>query len=110
MICLKKGKLFRNKWNSNYFLCNTKSVRLGLIDQKYLSIGQKAFYGTCEKYQLEVDGKLVLDGIFIMTGLGEISEQDDSFEYYMSEKIVKNDAKGVVPLIMVYTEILREKS
>jgi unsaturated rhamnogalacturonyl hydrolase len=42
-----------------------------------------------------------------MAGLGETPEQNGSFEYYMSEAVVENEAKGVAPLIMAYAEILR---
>ncbi|KAF1301898.1 glycosyl hydrolase family 88 [Enterococcus sp. JM9B] len=84
-----------------------KSVRLGLLDERYRHYGEQAFYGICDKYLNEKDGKLILGGICIMAGLGEIPEQNGKFEYYMSEKIVENEAKGVAPLIMAYTEILR---
>ena len=33
-------------------------------------------------------------------------KRDGSFEYYMSEPIRDNDAKGVGPLLLAYTEIL----
>ncbi|WP_366031575.1 hypothetical protein [Enterococcus sp.] len=42
-----------------------------------------------------------------MAGLGETPEQNGGFEYYMSEAVVENEAKGVVSLIMAYAEILR---
>ena len=32
--------------------------------------------------------------------------REGTFEYYMREPIVKNDAKGVAPLILAYTEVL----
>lgn len=84
-----------------------KAVRLGLIPPEYRQRGERAFTGICDKYLSEKDGQLTLGGIVIMAGLGEIPEQDGSFAYYMSEAVVENEAKGVAPLIMAYTEILR---
>ena len=42
-----------------------------------------------------------------MAGLGGKDMRDGTFEYYMSEPIVENDAKGVAPLLLAYTEMLR---
>ena len=36
--------------------------------------------------------------------------RDGSFEYYMSEPIVEDDAKGVGPLLLAYTELRRLES
>ena len=42
-----------------------------------------------------------------MAGLGGKDHRDGSLEYYFSEPVVENDAKGVAPLIMAYVELLR---
>lgn len=44
-----------------------------------------------------------------MAGLGpeDNRRRDGSFEYYMSEPIVEDDAKGVGPLLLTYTEMRR---
>jgi len=84
-----------------------KSVRLGYLDNSYLLFGQKAFTGTCEKYLTEKDGRLQLDGICLVAGLGNKQKREGTFEYYMREPIVKNEAKGVAPLILAYIEVMR---
>ena len=33
--------------------------------------------------------------------------RDGTYEYYMSEPIVKDDAKGVGPFLLAYTEMRR---
>lgn len=33
--------------------------------------------------------------------------RDGSFEYYMSEPVVSDDAKGVGPFLLAYTEMRR---
>ena len=37
---------------------------------------------------------------------GLSSDRNGSFEYYLSESIVSNEAKGVAPFLMAYVEIL----
>ncbi len=86
-----------------------KSVRLGILPDEYFKYGEKAFYGICDKYLSEENGELVLGGICLVAGLGGNSYRDGSYEYYMSEPVVKNEAKGVAPLILAYTEILHRQ-
>ena len=82
-------------------------VRLGFLPKRYKAFGEKAFNGTCEKYLKEVDGRLELDGICLVAGLGGAEMRDGSYNYYISEPVVKNEAKGVAPLLLAYTELLR---
>lgn len=55
------------------------------------------------------DGKLHLGGICLVAGLGpaDNTRRDGSFEYYMSEPVVEDDAKGVGPFLLAYTELRR---
>lgn len=88
-----------------------KSVRLGYLDEAYFAFGEKAFTGICKKYLSEENGELQLDGICLVAGLGNKDMREGTFDYYMREPIVKNEAKGVAPLILAYIEILiREKA
>lgn len=85
-----------------------KSVRLGILDESYYKYGLKAFNGTCDKYLSEKDGELQLSGICLVAGLGPEKDlrRNGTFEYYMSEPVVENEAKGVAPLILAYIETL----
>ena len=86
-----------------------KSVRLGYLPDTYLPFGEKAFSGICDKYLSEENGELQLDGICLVAGLGNTENREGTFEYYMREPIVKNEAKGIAPLILAYIEILMRK-
>ena len=84
-----------------------KGARTGILeDEKYRNAGKKAFEGICNKYLKTKDGKLSLGGICLVAGLGPENKpnRDGSFEYYMSESIVEDDAKGVGPFILAYNE------
>lgn len=86
-----------------------KGVRLGFLDESYREYALKAFNGICENRLKEKDGKLSLGGICLVAGLGPADNprRDGSFEYYMSEPVVEDDAKGVGPLLLAYTEMRR---
>ena len=84
-----------------------KGVRLKALPERYRQIGLDIFNGICAKYLTVKDGDLNLGGICLVAGLGPDNNRrrDGSYEYYMSEPIVENDAKGVGPFIMAYTEV-----
>lgn len=86
-----------------------RGVRLGFLPESYREYGVKAFDGIRNKYMKTEDGRLHLGGICLVAGLGPASNlrRDGSFEYYMSEPIVDDDAKGVGPFLLAYTEIRR---
>lgn len=83
-----------------------KGVRTGILDRSYIVPGKKAFEGICSKYLVTENNRMSLGGICLVAGLGPESKpnRDGTFEYYMSEPIVKDDAKGVGPFILAYNE------
>ncbi len=86
-----------------------KGVRLGFLPENYRVYGLKAFRGICNAYLKEKNGQLSLGGICLVAGLGPADNprRDGSFAYYMSEPVVEDDAKGVGPLLLAYTEMRR---
>ncbi|MCR5742545.1 MAG: glycoside hydrolase family 88 protein [Lachnospiraceae bacterium] len=85
-----------------------KGVRLGLLSEDFARAGEKAFSGICEKYLTTgEDGKLHLGGICLVAGLGGAKRRDGTYAYYMSEPVVSDDAKGVGPFLLAYTELRR---
>ncbi len=84
-----------------------KAVRLKLISSEYRENGIKSFNGTIDKYFNYNNDQISLGGICLVAGLGGNTRRDGSVEYYFSEPIVEDDAKGVAPLFLAYTEILR---
>ncbi|WP_330395116.1 glycoside hydrolase family 88 protein [Oribacterium sp. C9] len=85
-----------------------KGVRLGLLPERFKSIGQKAFYGIVDRRLSKgEDGNPCVTGICLVAGLGGEKHRDGSVEYYLAEPVVDNDAKGVGPLFLAYTEMLR---
>ncbi len=86
-----------------------KGARLGVLEKKYTVQGQKTFNGIVNRYLSFTDGRLNLGGICLVAGLGPENNRrrDGSYEYYISEPVVENDAKGLAPFLLCYTEVKR---
>lgn len=86
-----------------------KAVRLEILPERYRQIGIDIFNGICDRYLTEKNGDLNVGGICLVAGLGPENNlrRDGTYEYYISEPVVENDAKGVGPLIMAYTEVIK---
>jgi unsaturated rhamnogalacturonyl hydrolase len=84
-----------------------KGARLGFVDKRFAKVGREVFDGICKEYLTDTNGQLNIGGICLMAGLGPETnrKRDGSFEYYISEPIVENDAKGTGPFVMAYTEL-----
>ena len=85
-----------------------KGARLGILDKGYADVGAGIFQSICDTYLTERDGKLNLGGICLVAGLGPENNRrrDGTYEYYISEPVVENDAKGLAPFLMCYTELI----
>ena len=85
-----------------------KAVRLGFLPESFRAVGEKAFYGIVDRRLTKnADGTPCVTGICLVGGLGGEQHRDGSAAYYLSEPVVQNDAKGVGPLLLAYTEMLR---
>lgn len=85
-----------------------KGVRLGILPEEFKEYGKKAFEGvTKNKLTVDEAGDIHLDGICLVAGLGGNNNRPGTYDYYMSEPIVKDDAKGVGPYLLAYTEMRR---
>ena len=88
-----------------------KGARLGILPEKFAEQGEKTFNGIIDRYLTFTDTGLNLGGICLVAGLGPENNRrrDGSYAYYISEPVVENDAKGVAPFVLAYTEIKRKK-
>lgn len=104
-----KGNYLESSGSAMIAYAILKGARLNILDQKIKERGLVIFESICNTYLSEKDGKLNMGGICLMAGLGPVTnpKRDGSLEYYLSEPVVENDAKGVGPLIMAYIEVLQ---
>lgn len=106
----RDGNYLETSGSSMIAYAQLKGARLNVLPHSYADYGKETFDGICKKYlHISDDGDLNLAGICLVAGLGPENNRrrDGSFEYYISEPVVENDAKGVAPFILCYTEILR---
>ena len=104
----REGNYLESSGSSMIACGMLKGARLGLLDGKYSDLAGKTF-GTLSGRLTWKDGEPELGGICLVAGLGPESNRrrDGSFEYYISEPVVANDAKGVAPFVLCYTELRR---
>lgn len=83
-----------------------KGVRMGYLPEKYLKTVNNGWAGIKKEFIKELpDGNLDWEGTVSVSGLGGNPYRDGSYEYYMSEKLRTNDAKGLGPAVMAAVEI-----
>jgi unsaturated rhamnogalacturonyl hydrolase len=80
-----------------------KSARLGVTNDKTRRAGLESLSACIDRFLTPV----ALNGICRVAGLGGDPYRDGSYEYYLSEKIVANDPKGVGPFFMAVAEAVR---
>ena len=106
----REGNYLETSGSSMISYAVMKGARIGALPKEYWQLGKETFDGIKERYlTISDDGTLNLSGICLVAGLGpeNNTRRDGSFEYYISEPVVENDAKGVAPFVLAYTEILR---
>lgn len=82
-----------------------KGVRLGYLPERFLPAAQKAYDGIVRTFIKNENGQVNLHGTVSVSGLGGNPYRDGSFAYYMSEKVVVNDPKGVGAFLLASHEI-----
>jgi unsaturated rhamnogalacturonyl hydrolase len=82
-----------------------KGVRLGILPSRYLPAAQKGYAGITSKFIKTENGQVNLHGTVSVSGLGGNPYRDGSFDYYMKEKVVVNDPKGVGAFLLASNEV-----
>ena len=87
-----------------------KGARLGILTERFRDSGKQAFDGIVRnRLTVGSAGDVQLGGICLVAGLGpeDNRRRDGSYAYYISEPVVSNDAKGVAPFLLAYSEVSR---
>ena len=83
-----------------------KAVRNGYIPASYLQNAKKGYNGIIKEFiEVDANGQTNLKGTVSVSGLGGKPYRDGSFDYYMSEPVVVNDAKGMGAFILASVEM-----
>jgi rhamnogalacturonyl hydrolase YesR len=85
-----------------YFLA--KAINRGYLSATFEAATRKAFAGLVDEFvSVHADGSYHLTNVCEVGGLGY--GRDGSYRYYMSERVVANDPKGLGPAIMAGVQV-----
>jgi len=85
-----------------------KGAREGYLPSSYLAIAKKGYQGILDKFiTTDASGQVNLNGTVSVGGLGGKPYRDGSYKYYLSEKVMQNDPKGIGAFIQASVEIER---
>ena len=85
-----------------------KGVRKGYLPASYMRVAEAGYRGIEKEFlRTDANGQLNLERTVSVAGLGGNPYRDGSYEYYLSEKVVTNDPKGVGALLLAATEMER---
>jgi unsaturated rhamnogalacturonyl hydrolase len=85
-----------------------KGIHEGYLAQDLLFSARRGYHGLLQNLiKIDSQGLLTLEKVCGGAGLGGEPYRDGSFEYYVTEKIIPNDPKGVGPFILAALEMER---
>lgn len=83
-----------------------RGVREGWLPESYMKVATKGWEGIKREFiKTNASGQTDWEGTVSVSGLGGNPYRDGSYEYYMSEKLRTNDAKGLGPAIKAALEM-----
>jgi len=83
-----------------------KGVRQNYLAKNYLAVARRGFKGIQEQFvKTDAQGQVNLEGTVGVAGLGGNPYRDGSYQYYLSEKVVTNDPKGIGALLLASSEM-----
>jgi unsaturated rhamnogalacturonyl hydrolase len=101
-----KGNYLEASASSMFVCAIAKAVRLHILPESYLPVSKKGFEGILKTFiETSADGQTNLKGTVSVSGLGGNPYRDGSYAYYMSEKVVVNDPKGVGAFLQAANEM-----
>jgi unsaturated rhamnogalacturonyl hydrolase len=102
----EKGNYLESSGSSMFVYALAKGVRDGYLPVSYLSVAKRGYNGlTSEFIKTDANGQTNLDGTVSVAGLGGNPYRDGSYQYYLSEKVVRNDPKGIGAFLMASNEM-----
>ena len=104
----REGNYLEGSGTAMYIYAFAKGAKNGYLEKNYLDIANKAFDNMLKTFITEDENGLIsMVNICGSCGLGGNPYRDGSYEYYVTEKIVTNDCKGVAPFIFAAVELNR---
>ncbi len=102
----RKGNYFESSASSMFVYTLGKGARLGYLPKVYSDVAKRGYDGIIKHFvKTGNDGLVNLDGTVAVSGLGGNPYRDGSYDYYVGEKVVTNDPKGIGAFLIASNEI-----
>ncbi|MCZ4243326.1 glycoside hydrolase family 88/105 protein [Pedobacter punctiformis] len=103
----RKGNYLESSASSMFVYGLAKAVRKGYLPPSYSVAATKGYKGLQKEFVSPAGNERInLNGTVAVSGLGGKNPyRDGSFEYYISEKVITNDPKGVGAFILAAAEM-----
>ncbi|MCW3785945.1 glycoside hydrolase family 88/105 protein [Plebeiibacterium sediminum] len=104
----REGNYLEGSGTAMYIYAFAKGAKNGYLDKSYLDKANTAFDNMIKEFiKNDENGIISMVNICGACGLGGNPYRDGTYEYYINEKIVTNDCKGVAPFIFAAIELDR---
>jgi len=101
-----KGNYLESSAACMFVYALAKGVRNGYLPASYMKVAERGYQGILKQFvKYDANGRLNLEGTVSVAGLGGNPYRDGSYEYYLSEKVVTNDPKGIGAFLLAATEM-----
>jgi unsaturated rhamnogalacturonyl hydrolase len=104
----QKGNYLESSASCMFVYALAKGVRQHNLPKYFEGVAQAGYNGIIRQFiTTDASGQVNLNGTVSVAGLGGEPYRDGSYEYYLKEKVVTNDAKGVGAFIQASVEMER---
>src|SRR6185503_135615 len=101
-----KGNYLEASVSCMFSYALAKGVRKDYLPASSLRVAKKGYAGIVKLFiKTDSVGQMNLEGTVSVGGLGGNPYRDGSYEYYLSEKVVTNDPKGIGAFLMASNEM-----
>ena len=102
----EKGNYLESSAACMFVYALAKGVRKGYLPKNYLKTASDGYRGILKQFvKTDTAGRFNLEGTVAVAGLGGNPYRDGSYEYYVGEKVVTNDPKGIGAFLLAATEM-----
>ncbi|MNJ93862.1 Unsaturated rhamnogalacturonyl hydrolase YteR [compost metagenome] len=101
-----KGNYFESSASAMFVYAIAKGVRMQYLPQSYFAVADKGYKGMQQEFvEQRAENMVNLKGTVTVSGLGGKPYRDGSYAYYLSEKVITNDPKGVGAFLKAINEM-----
>jgi unsaturated rhamnogalacturonyl hydrolase len=99
-----KGNYLESSGSCMFVYALARGVQRGYLPEHFLGNAERGYSGIQKKFiSIGPDGDVQVTGTVKVGGLGGEPYRDGSYAYYLSEKVISDDPKGVGAFLMAAT-------